>query len=169
MTHFTTVRGVFHSWLEHPRLPPPVLRAQRGSPLPKSRHTARAGYGSRRPRLRSPNPGSTELSLLMAANCSSVRETALLLVCTERYVVFRVCLMISKGEHIGAEEFSCMLVLLLPSTSGSLQQPLHDEGAQATGRSMAACSPESQGWFPWSWVTGSQEEHQGQVADTLIP
>lgn len=30
-----------------------------------------------------------------------------------------VCLMISKGEHTGAEEFSCMLVLLLHSSSGS--------------------------------------------------
>lgn len=138
---FTTVRGIFHSWLEHPRLAPPVFRAWRGSPLPRSRHIARAGCGSRRPRLLSPNPGSTEFSLLMTAYCSSVRGTALLHVYMERYVVFRVCLRISKGEHDGTEEFSCMLVLLLQGTSGSLQQPLYDEGAQATGRSMAACSP----------------------------
>jgi hypothetical protein len=64
--------------------------------------------------------------------------------------VFGVCLRISKGEHIGAEEFSCMFVLLLQK----LQLQRGTRKPRLTGKPWPSALPqESQGFHSH----GSQE------------
>lgn len=119
-----------------------------------------ARWGSARPRLPSPNPSDpTGLSLPVAADGSSVRGTAPLHDHTDGA---GVCLMVLKGEHAGAEEFSCKLVLLL-------RRQLHETGSQARGTATASHSPPRVTRLPQSQFTGSREEHQEQVADILTP